>query len=116
MRYVCLAQGAYFALTGVWPLVSLRSFEAITGPKVDAWLVKTVGVLVGVVGAVLLLSGVRGDAPVEVIVLGAGSALALAGIDAWYVGRRVIPPIYLLDAALELTLVIAWGITWLARR
>jgi hypothetical protein len=116
MNGVCLAQGAYFAITGIWPLVSLRTFEAVTGPKVDAWLVKTVGVLVAVVGAVLILSGVRGDTPVEVVALGVASALALAGVDAWYVGRRVIPPIYLLDAALELALVAAWGLAWLARR
>lgn len=57
MRYVCLTQGIYFMLAGVWPLVNIHSFEVITGPKVDVWLVKTVGLLVAVIGAVLLLSG-----------------------------------------------------------
>jgi hypothetical protein len=51
---VALAQGAYYLLTGVWPLLSLRTFELVTGPKTDDWLVRTVGVLVlAVVLAVL---------------------------------------------------------------
>ena len=40
--------------------------------------------------------------------LGAGSALSLAGIDLVYVKRRRISRIYLLDAVGELTLVGAW--------
>jgi hypothetical protein len=113
---LCWAQGVYFAITGLWPLVSLRTFEAVTGPKVDAWLVKTVGVLVTVVGAVLILSGIRGEVPVETAALAVGSALALAGIDIWYVARRVIPRIYLLDAVAELVLVGLWAVAWLMRR
>ena len=49
-----VVQGVYFLLTGVWPLLSIRTFEAVTGPKVDRWLVKTVGLLVAVIGASLL--------------------------------------------------------------
>ena len=43
-------QAVFYIVTGVWPIVSMRSFEAITGPKVDRWLVKTVGALVAVIG------------------------------------------------------------------
>ena len=42
---LAIAQGAYFLGTGVWPLVLMPSFESVTGPKVDKWLVRTVGVL-----------------------------------------------------------------------
>lgn len=31
-----LVQGAYFVVTGLFPLVHMKSFEAITGSKVDA--------------------------------------------------------------------------------
>ena len=41
-----LAQAIYYIATGVWSLVGIRSFQAVTGPKIDTWLVKTVGVLV----------------------------------------------------------------------
>jgi hypothetical protein len=39
-------QGVYYLLTGVWPLPSIGSFQRVTGPKTDLWLVRTVGVLV----------------------------------------------------------------------
>ena len=62
----------------------LPSFEAVTGPKTDDWLVKTVGVVVAVIGAVLVLAARQRRITPEIAVLGAGSALALAGIDLVY--------------------------------
>src|SRR5437879_6174180 len=37
--YPPLAQGLYFLLTGLWQLLSISSFQAVTGPKHDLWLV-----------------------------------------------------------------------------
>jgi hypothetical protein len=34
VRRVPVLQGVYFLFTGFWPLLSMRSFEAVTGPKV----------------------------------------------------------------------------------
>ena len=31
------AQSAYFAATGVWPIVHMPSFLRVTGPKTDLW-------------------------------------------------------------------------------
>jgi hypothetical protein len=108
MRRLALVQGLYFLSTGLWPLVSIRSFEAVTGPKVDRWLVKTVGVLIAVIGGVLALSGRRGVPSVDARRLAVGSAAGLTGVDVVYVARRRISPIYLLDALLEVALVVAW--------
>jgi len=52
-RYVGPAQAIYYIITSLWALAGIRSFQKVTGPKVDIWLVKTVGVLVGVIGAVI---------------------------------------------------------------
>jgi hypothetical protein len=104
------AQGRYFLITGAWPLVHFRSFLWVTGPKRDVWLVKTVGVLMAVNGAVRAVAGFRGRVSPESALLGAGAALGLAGIDVWYVARRVIPPIYLLDAGAEVAVLTLW--TW----
>jgi hypothetical protein len=60
MGYLSLCQGIYFFVMGIWPLFSMRTFEAVTGPKTDRWLVKTMGVLIAVIGAVLVLAGIRG--------------------------------------------------------
>ena len=105
---LALVQGIFYAATGVWPLVSMRSFEAVTGPKLERWLVKTVGVLVTVIGAVLTLAGVRRRTTSEVALLAAGSAAGLAAVDVVYVAKRRISPVYLLDAVAELGLVLAW--------
>lgn len=105
---IALVQGLYFLLTGIWPLVSISTFQRVTGPKTDLWLVKTVGVVVAVIGAGLLTAQARGDGSLSILVIGAGSAAALAWIDIIYVARRVISPVYLMDAVLEIGLVGWW--------
>lgn len=112
---VAAVQGLFYLATGVWPLVHVESFLAVTGEKTDLWLVYTVGVLVAVVGAVLLMAAWSRRVTPEVVALAVGAALALAGIDAIFVGRGVIPPIYLADAAVEAVLVVVWGAAWRAR-
>jgi hypothetical protein len=105
---LALGQGAYFIATGLWPIVHMRSFEAVTGPKFDRWLVKTTGGLIAAVGAALLAGASDRRRTRALPVLGAGSAAALAVADMVYVSRNRIPPVYLLDAAVELGLVAGW--------
>lgn len=112
---VALGQGGYYLLSGIWPLVSMRSFLKVTGPKTDLWLVKTVGVLIAAIGAVLALSARRDRVTPEVALLGAGSAAGLAAIDVVYVARHRILPVYLLDALAELWLIAAWAVAWRRR-
>ena len=71
----------------------MRTFEAVTGPKADRWLVKTVGVLVAVIGVVLTMAGARRHVGPEPAALAAGSAAGLAAIDTIYAtrGRRSLP-------------------------
>ncbi len=109
-RTLALAQGAYFTISGVWPLVSPRSFQWVTGPKTDMWLVKTVGVLVSVVGGTLVYAGARGRVSPEVRLLAFGSAAGLAAIDVIYAKSGRISRIYLLDALGEAVLLAAWAV------
>lgn len=104
------AQGAFYLGTGVWPLLHDRSFQKVTGPKTDVWLVKTVGSLVAVIGGVVLAAGLRRRVPPELRAIAAGSAAALAAIDVIYVSRGRISPIYLTDAVAEVGLVAAWAV------
>jgi hypothetical protein len=87
----------------------MRSFEAVTGPKVDKWLVKTVGLLVSVIGLVEVSAGVRRAPAPEVPLLGVGSAAALAAVDIVYVGIGRISRVYLLDALTEVLLIVGWA-------
>jgi hypothetical protein len=108
-RGLAWGQGLYWSVAGAWPLVHMTSFEAVTGPKRERWLVNTVGVLILAVGGTLALAARRGRVTPELRVLAGASAAGLAAIDAWYAGpRRRISPVYLADAALEAALAVAW--------
>jgi hypothetical protein len=107
-RSVAVAQGITYVATGLWPVVHLRSFEAVTGPKLEGWLVKTVGLLVTAIGATLLVGTREPGAERTMRVLGGTSAAALAGVDVYYAGKRRIKPVYFADAALELAFVVGW--------
>jgi hypothetical protein len=95
---LAVAQGAFYVATGVWPLLHMRSFEAV----------KTVGALIGVAGVVMTMAGLRRRVTPEIALLAAGSAAALATVDVVYTRKGVIRPVYLLDAVAEAGLVGAW--------
>ena len=105
---VAIAQGAMFIATGVWPIVHIPTFEAVSGPKTDKWLVKTVGALITVAGATIASAGVRRRISPEIRLLAMGSSLALAAVDVVYARRRRISRVYLLDAVAEAGLILAW--------
>ena len=115
-RLMALAQGLYYLVTGIWPLVSLGTFQKVTGPKADDWLVKTAGVLITAIGLVLTRAGLRERVPDEVPLLAVSSAVGLTGIDVVYATRGRISPVYLLDALAELLLIAGWALAWPARR
>ncbi len=113
---VSVVQGMYFLITGIWPLVSIGTFQLVTGPKTDLWLVKTVGVLIAVIGLGLLVAGVRNQVTPEIVLIGIVSAAGLGTIDIYYSLRGTISKIYLLDAVAEAVLIIAWIVSWLLSR
>jgi hypothetical protein len=108
---VALVQGLYFFISGVWPILSMRTFLKVTGPKTDLWLVKTVGLILAVIGLALVYAQINGKINTSVILLGMGSAVSLAIVEFVYVAKRVISPIYLGDAAVELILIGWWMIS-----
>jgi hypothetical protein len=112
MRTAALVQGAFFAVTGLWPIAHYRSFERVTGPKVDDWLVKTTGGVLAAVGATLLASALRRPTRrprrSNLRTLGMSTTAALALADLVYVARGRIPRVYLIDAAAEAVLFALW--------
>jgi hypothetical protein len=107
---LALLQGVFYLATGIWPLLDIVSFQMVTGPKTDLWLVRTVGILVAVIGAVLCLAARRARVTDEIILLAAGSALGLATVDLVYALSGRISAVYLADAVVELGLVVLWVI------
>ncbi len=111
-------QGLYYLATGIWPLVSIRTFQMVTGEKTDHlitgregdhWLVMTVAVLIIAIAVALLAAAWRRHKPPEMALLAIAAAVGLTAIDVVYVGRQVIAPIYLADAVAEVVLIIAWA-------
>lgn len=109
---LALIQGLFYVVTGVWPLLDMVSFQVVTGPKTDLWLVRTVGVLVSVVGAVLIAASRSRRVTPEIVMLAVGSALGLAAIDLRYALAGRISAVYLADAAVEIGLSLVWWIGW----
>lgn len=118
VRPPILLQAGYYLLTGLWPLVHLPSFEAVTGPKTDDWLVRVVGVLVLLIGGTLGLGAVRlrrAPPSPELLTLALASAAAFILIDVGFVLAGTIGTIYLADAAVEAGLVV-WIVGTYVRR
>lgn len=114
LRLILRCQAAFYVVTGIWPLLHLPSFEWVTGPKADDWLVHTMGLLLASIGVVLWLGTRRKPPPDHAIVLlGALTAASLAGIELRYGLTGRIWSIYLVDAALEIALVLLLvGVSW----
>jgi hypothetical protein len=109
----------------------MASFLAVTGPKHDLWLVRTVGLLIAIAGASLLTAARKGaaapardagaDTPdpgigAATLVLAIGFALGLAAVDIRYTASGTIRPIYLADAVAEIGLAAALLWARLGRR
>jgi hypothetical protein len=109
-RALAAGQGTYFLLTGIWPLVSLKTFYALTGPKRDGWLVQTVGSMIACIGSTLLLGARQRTVSPEVRWLGVSSAAALMAVDVVFVRKQRIPRIFLADAVAELGLLAGWAL------
>jgi hypothetical protein len=102
-------------ISGIWPLIHIRSFEAVSGPKTDRWLVKAVTSLITVIGFVIGSAGMRNRMTPEVVGLAIGCSATLATVDVVYVSRGRISRVYLLDALAEVLLIGGWILRGLRR-
>jgi hypothetical protein len=111
-RAVATVHAAYWIVAGVWPVISIGSFQWFTGRKRDLWLVKTLGMQLAVVGAVIGMAGRRGSTAPEIPTLAIGSAATIATVDIVYYRKGVLRWVYLVDAAGEIALIAAWLAAW----
>ena len=102
------AHGLFNVVSGGWPLVSMRTFERVTGPKVDSWLVRTVAGLLVSVGVAQLAAGDSPDGLKVARLLGQGTAVTLGVVDVVYASTGRISKVYLADAVVES----AWMALW----
>jgi len=108
---VAAAHGVVNVASGLWPLLHMRSFEAVTGHKTDTWLVRTVAGLLVANGAVQVGTA-RASSPDALVLcrrLGIGTAAALGTVDLVYGATGRISRLYLLDAVVEAGWIAAWS-------
>lgn len=105
---VARAHGLFNSVGGLWPLLHIRSFEAVLGPKTDRWLVRTVAGLMLTNGALQFAARSPNDL-VTARRLGVGTAATLAAIDLAYAPSGRISRIYLVDAVVECGWLVAWA-------
>jgi len=98
-------QGWYYIATGLWPLVSMRTFETVTGPKVEDWLVRSVGLQAFSIGVGLLVASRAPAIPAATRTIAVLAAASFTVIDVVYFLNGTLPWTYLLDAAAELTFI-----------
>jgi hypothetical protein len=112
VRLLLLVQGAFYFLTGIWPILHMPSFLWVTGEKVDLWLVTTVGAVLAVNGMGFVFESRRQVPSVGVCLIAAALTATLIAIDIIYVSRQTISPVYLWDSAAELVLLLLWILSW----
>jgi hypothetical protein len=108
MRRAALAQGVFYVATGLWPVLHLRSFEAVSGKKRDTWLVQTTGALIAAIGCALVVGAFERTGSRAVKTLGIASAATLGAADLYFVSTGQIPRVYLGDAAAEAAAIAGW--------
>lgn len=115
-RVAARLQGAYYLVTGAWPLVHMRSFVALTGPKRDLWLVRSTGSMIAALGAGLLAESRGGRVAPSWALAGAIGCAGLAAVDLSPGPPRRISRMYLADAVIETGLLALWAAGALGRR
>jgi hypothetical protein len=109
IAYPPLAQGLYYLLRGLWPL--LRTSSTYT-TDTDIWLAQSGGVLTLVIGATLCLAAYRRVGSPEILLLAFGSALSLTALEMVFVFHGRISAIYMIDACIQVGLVAFWVYGW----
>jgi hypothetical protein len=108
LKILLIFQGTYTLITALWALIDIHSFMAVTGPKTDLWLVKTVAVLLIPISVSLILPAFFTSTIWQPLLVGLLSAIGLAIIDFYYSVNNTIDEIYMLDGILQCVFVIAW--------
>lgn len=104
VRKTILFQGYYYLVTGVWPIISMASFMAVTGPKTDIWLVKTLSFQIIAMGIIFCRGSLSTVFNQQTVLLSVLSSSAFIIADVYYVIKGVLDPIYLADALIEVVI------------
>jgi hypothetical protein len=114
-HYILIAQGIYTILTSLWPIIHIKSFLFITGPKTDVWLVKLVSLLLLCMGISFLMEVSQKHLSVTIKQLALNSAVVLFVVDLYYSYYNIIPEVYVIDGFIQLLFICLWMFRALAK-
>ncbi|GAB0157916.1 hypothetical protein CHRYSEOSP005_32100 [Chryseobacterium sp. Alg-005] len=103
-----LVQGIYFFITGVWPLIHLKSFMEVTGPKTDIWLVQTVAVLILSHSMLFFYIAFKKRILPVYALMGMITTSGLAIIELYYYFQGTLKWVYFIDSVIEILFFIYW--------
>ena len=109
-RKLAAAHAAYYVVTGAWSVAHRASFERVTGPKREYWLVRLVGGLAAATGASLGAAVLTGRRRPEAAVLALASSAAFVAADVH--AARAVSRVYLGDVVLHAVFLPAWIRRW----
>lgn len=109
-RKLAAGHAAYYVVTGAWAVLDRTSFERVTGPKHDYWLVRLVGGLAVAVGASLGAAVVTGRRSRDDTTLAFATSLAFVVADVH--AARTVSRVYLGDVVVHAIFLPAWFRPW----
>ncbi|MFG1945901.1 hypothetical protein [Nonomuraea sp. NPDC048826] len=102
------AQGLFTIANGLWPAISMSSYEKVYGTKTDRFLVRTIGSLLVGIGLNQVRAAARPEGLPYARRIGTSAALTQLRLDLLNVFAGRVPPTYLLDAAAQAGWLYAW--------
>lgn len=106
-RRLLAAQGAYYIVTGLWPLVHFSSFAAAVALPLHPFPTQTFGAVLLVIGGSLVEATRRGPPGPFPTLLGAAVAAAIAIVSLWWLPRLATGTALWWDLPLELAFAVS---------
>ncbi len=112
---VLYAHALYLLIGGAWPLLSLPTFEEVTGPKSDHFLVRTVALILVLVASILFA---QRKSPVErsAVFMAMGVSFILGSVAWISAAGGWVWKIYFIDGGIHLLFACAWVYLLLRRQ
>jgi len=116
MAVVGLAQGLYYFVTGLWPLLSFATYQSMTGIAATGGMAQMFGVSLVIMAIVIAMASIRQAVSLEILVLAVGSGAVIALAEFVLVAQRILPKVYLIDMVARIVLIGLWVSAWTIRR
>ena len=111
-RWVLAAQGIYYIVTGLWPLLHFSSFASVVAFRVNPFQAHVFAALIIVIGGSLLEATRREPPGPFPTMLGIGVASAIALVSLVWLPRLGVASLLWADLAVEVAFAIALAILY----